>query len=484
MPARQCLPARQGKAGMILFFISILLLCADAGAMTESWNKENFEIIWHHSPPSGEFELYRKKVLKEKLISFSNLLDKILSRQNLPRLHIIARSFDDEAFFDRNRMEVHLPVSGDFNVENGISQLNRIFNFKEDVSSKKDYFGVPCKFGDGFLFSFHRRGKFYLSFESEKEFNLLLEEKNLFDSVKVSGRSAIFYRLGNSLWFIDIRRKKNFCYFSIPEGFGGKSAGSVPFLKAFDCDGKSIVICVGIGEKSNVILGKINQNPDIFFQDLPYKIEKIFINGETIIFFAALDSGKKVIGIGSKRFKKISKIYSYEKDVFPVGKYRKGMLVFSPAAERLEYIDARRSVLLTSNIKVKTVADETGVNYLAVIKDGSVNKEVEEILLTAAADNILFLKDSNRLNFILKNLEKNDFYSFHPVSSKEYLLLEIKDYLRRFIRYEVEGLLSQEQVLFDLRNRRRKVSLGILIFFLILLISLKIKTKIECRARL
>jgi len=463
-----------------LFFIAILFLYANAAATTESWNKENFEIIWHHPPPSGELELYENKVLKEKLISFSNFLDKILIHQNLPRLHIIARPFDGEAFFDRNRREVHLPVSGDFNVENGISRLNRIFNFKEDASlTKKDYFGEPRRFGDGFLFSFHRRGKFYLSFEGEKEFKLLLEEKDLFDSVKVSGSSVIFYRVGNSLWFIDIGRKKNFCYFSVPEGFGGQPADSVPFLKSFDCDGKSIVICVCTGEKSNVILGEINQRPDIFFQDLPYKIERIFINGETIVFFAALDSGKKVIGIGSRRLKKISKIYSYEKDVFPVGKYRKGMLVFSPGTKKLECINARRAALLTSNIKVKKVYDETGVNYLAVIKEGSLNKEVEEILLKTATDNILFLKDSNRLNFILKNLEKNDFYSFHPVSSKEYLLLEIKDYLRRFIRYEVEGLLSQEQVLFDLRNSRRKVSLGVSVFFLVLLIILKIKTKIK-----
>ena len=283
----------QGK----IFLVFVLLFAAEAVATTEKWNKENFEIIFQHPPPASDFESYRNEILKGKLVSFSNVLEDVLSRQSIHRLHIIAGA-SDKFFFDENRMEIHLPVCDDFNIENGISRITRIFEISEDTSFLKDYFGAPCRLRDGFLFGFQQSGKFYLAFEDGKKFNLLLEEKEPFDSVKAVSDSIILYRVANSLWFINADRRRNFCYFSIPEGFGGSSSGSVPFMSSFDCDGKNVAICVCSGEKSHIILGKIGQQPDILFQDLPYKIEKVFINGKTIAFFASLDSGKKIIGIG------------------------------------------------------------------------------------------------------------------------------------------------------------------------------------------
>ncbi|MFH1352615.1 MAG: hypothetical protein ABIH68_03460 [bacterium] len=454
------------------FLAAVLLLASAAFAVTEKWNKGNFEIIFQYPPPANDFESYRSEILKGKLVSFSNVLEDILSRKSIPRLHIIAGP-PDKFFFDENRMEIHLPVSDDFNIENGISLITRIFRISEDSSLLKDYFGTPCRFRDGFLFGFQRAGKFYLSFEDGEKLNLLLEENEPFDSVKAVSDSVIMYRSGNSLWVIDVNRKKNFCYFSAPVGFGGATSGGVPFMSSFDCDGENVAVCVCSGEKSHIILGKIGQRPDIFFQDLPYKIEKIFINGETIAFFATLDSGKKVVGIGSQRLKKISRIYSFGKNVLPLLKYKKGLLIFSPGAKKLEYIDADRSVLVTSKIRVKTIPAVTGVKYLAALRNDFLPEGIKKDLLSKSSERVLFLKDVNHLNFILKDIRKKVFYSFHPVSSEEYFLLEAKNYLRSFSRCVVSGLLTKEQLLFNKQNRRRKISLGISGFFIVLLTVLQ-----------
>jgi len=457
----------------VKFFLAVVfLLAADAWAETEKWNKENFEIIFNRPHPVDEFEAHRDKILKEKLVSFSNVLEDVLSRHSIQRLHIIAGQ-TDEFSFDENRMEIHLPVKDDFNIEEGVSRITQIFKIPEGASRSKDYFGTPCRFRNGFLFSFQRSGKFYLSFEDGQKSSLFLEEKEPFDSVTSVSESLILYRAANALWVIDAKRKKNYCYFSVPEGFGGSLSGSVPFLSSFDSDGENVAVCVCSGEKSHIILGKIGQKPDIFFQDLPYKIEKIFISGEIIAFFASLDSGKKVIGIGSHKLKKISKIYSYEKNVLPLLKYKDGLIVFSPRSKKLEYVNADRSVLLTSKIKVKTITDETGVKYLAAPKNNFLPSSIKKIILQKSSERVLFLKDVNHLNFVLKNIRKRVFHSFHPVSAEEYFLLEAKKHLRSFSRFQVSGLLTEEQLLFSKQNRRRKISFGISVFFVILLIVLQ-----------
>ncbi|MCD6311619.1 MAG: hypothetical protein J7M11_04080, partial [Elusimicrobia bacterium] len=216
----------------------------------ETRNRENFSVTWKYPKPSTHAEKYRLEILTKKIKSFSNLLDEILSRAGTERIKVRI-SPGNKNVFDRQRKTVFLEGGDGFSIKKSLDVIISGLGIKADYSGVRDYFGQPVPMDGAFLAFFQMNGKFYLALERNGKSSLLLEEEECFNYIKAAGKNYAAYRLGNSLWFVDIKKKKNFRYYttdSSPEkGWSGEL-----FLKTFDSDGKSCAVVAVSGRKSNI----------------------------------------------------------------------------------------------------------------------------------------------------------------------------------------------------------------------------------------
>ncbi|PIU18917.1 MAG: hypothetical protein COT16_00625 [Elusimicrobia bacterium CG08_land_8_20_14_0_20_44_26] len=455
-------------------FASQSLSVIKRDASQEVWNRESFRFVWNYEKPAGEGNIYRHKILRENIISFVNELAGLLPTGKAPRIEIEAGralSFS----IDKVRGEMKLGIDYGFDLNAAVERVRLAMGVAKKESEEKDYFGYPLKYRAGYILSFRRNGKFYLAYESGGKSSLLIEENNYFDSLKLFGSSLISYRMPDSLWFLDIRRKRNFRYFP-PPGKNVSDYGEGIFLNAFDSDGKNVVVVVLEKDVSHILLGPVKGIPEYFFVKLPYRINDVFLEGDKIFFIAHADAdkGKTIVAAASIKDKNIFQLHSFPGKVLPLCKYKGGLILFLPDSRKMEYIDEERLVHLPVKLKVKKISDEDGTKYLIAAKEDKLAVDIKETLLLKPSRNILFLEDVNELNFVYKNAASKDYYSFCPISSNEYILLEIKGHTRQFVSYGIEGLLLGKKLLLQKQNVGRKISIAVSLFFIAALVILQV----------
>ena len=129
-----------------------------------------------------------------------------------------------------------------------------------------------------------------------------------------------------------------------------------------------------------------------------------------------------------------------------------------------------RTTAFFGKSKIRVVKDAAGIKYIISAKTPSIG--VFEKISGGSFENALFL-DSNKFEYVTAVLAKKDFYSFNPVEGEEFFLLEQTGCVRRFALYSVEGLFSARQIRMMEQNRRRKISIAVSAFFLVMLFALK-----------
>ncbi|MBU4133887.1 hypothetical protein KKH42_01035, partial [bacterium] len=268
----------------------------------------------------------------------------------------------------------------------------------------------------------------------------------------------------DSLWFVNIKRKKNFRYYtttgSPDDGWWGEL-----FLKTFDSGGEFCAVVVISGGKSHILYGKLSGAPEILFSGLPYIIDKIYISGDKIIFSAQDGEDKTIIGVASASQKKIFNLYSISEQFIVMGKYSGGILLFYPRSQKITFLDEHHQSVLTSDIKVKKISDYDGIKYLIAPLSDNLGENIQKALLESYSPRAVYLSDVNHLNFLYKKLLSSDYYSFYPLAVDECVFLEKDGYTRKFKKYAIRGLLSEERLLFEKNNSRRKYSLALSAFF-------------------
>ncbi len=468
-----------------LFALIPAVSCFAAPEMVrEIRNRENFRVTWKYAKPGTGAEKYRAEILNKKIITFSNLLEGILSEAETERISVMILPLRKNAF-DRQRKTVFLEGGDDFNIKKSLDVIVSALGLKAeaecppgqnvrrggraDYSGIRDYFGRPIPLKESFLALFQMNGKFYLSIEKNGKSSLLLEEDECFNSIKSAGKNYAAYRLRNSLWFVDIKRKKNFRYYTT-DGSPDTGWSGELFLKTFDSDGKSCTIVVTSFGKSHILHGKFSAAPEILFADLPYIIDEIYITGDRIIFSAREGTDKTIIGVASARQKKIFNLYSISEKFVIMGKYSGGILLFYPRTGKISFLDERHQTVLTSDLRVKKIRDEAGIKYLIAPISDNLGEGVKKALLKSYSPRAVYLRDINHLNFLHKKLSSSDYCSFYPLSGDECVLLEKDGCTRKFKKYEVRGLLSEERLLFEEKNRRRKYALALSSFLAMLIL--------------
>ncbi|MCD6311253.1 MAG: hypothetical protein J7M11_02225, partial [Elusimicrobia bacterium] len=371
--------------------------------------------------------------------------------------------------FDRQRKTVFLEGGNGFNIKKSVDVIISGLGIKADYSGIRDYFGQPVPMNGAFLAFFQMNGKFYLASEKNGKSSLLLEEEAYFNSIQTAGKNFAAYRLRNSLWFVDIKKKKNFRYYTT-DGSPEKGWSGELFLKTFGSDGKSCAVVVVSGRKSNILHGKLAGAPEILFADLPYCIDKIYVTGDKIIFSAREGKGKAIIGVASAAQKKIFNLYSISGEFVVMGKYSGGILVFYPGSKEIAFFDERHRTVLVSDLKVKKIRVDEGVKYLIAPVSDNPAEDVKTALLKSSSPRAVYLCDVNHLNFLYEKLSSSDYCSFYPFSGDECVFLEKDGYTRKFKKYAVRGLLSEERLLFEKNNSRRKYALALSSFLAMLII--------------
>ncbi|PKM99659.1 MAG: hypothetical protein CVU78_05245 [Elusimicrobia bacterium HGW-Elusimicrobia-2] len=452
-----------------LFALIPAVLLASAPAMEkESVNREKFRITWQYPKPVTPEEKYRAIILSKKIFSFSNLLDKILSRGGSERISVLI-SPEHKNTFDRQRKTAFLEGGDRFDIKRSINAIVSGMGIAVDYSGVRDYFGRPVPHKGAFLALFQMNGKFYLAEEKNGKSSILLEESQYFNQVQSAGGDLAAYMLRNSLWFVDIKRKKNFLYYSCDSPISQGAVGKL-FLKAFDSDGISCAVVVISGGKSHILHGGISEKPEILFADLPYIIDEIYISGDRIIFSAADDTDRAIVGVASARQRKIFNLYSMAEDFIVLSKDSNGMLLFYPRSRRIAFLDEEHHTVLMSGLKVRKIRDDDGVKYLIAPSPGTPDEAAHGVLLKSHSPSAVYLRDENHLNFLRKQLSSAEYQAFYPLSSDEYVLLEKDAHTRKFKKYAVRGLLSAERLLFEKNNRRRKYALALSAFLATLIL--------------
>ncbi|MEA2082187.1 MAG: hypothetical protein U9O97_05565 [Elusimicrobiota bacterium] len=434
----------------------------------ETLNRANFRVTWKYPEPLTELEKYRAAIRNKKINSFSNLLDEILSRAGAERINVMIMPGVKNSF-DSQRKTVFLEAGDGFDIKKSLDVIISSLGIKADYSGIRDYFGRPVPMNGAFLAFFQMNGKFYLASEKNGKSSLLLEEEDYFNSINTAGKNFAAYRLRNSLWFVDIKKKKNFRYYTTDDSPEKGWSGEL-FLKTFDSDGQSCAVVVMSGGKSNILHGKLSGAPKILFADLPYSIDEIYVTGNKIIFSASAGKGRAIIGVASAGQKKIFNIYSINGEFIVMGKYSGGILVFYPGSKEIAFLDERHQTVLIRDLKVKKIRGDEGVKYLIAPDGENAGDDVKKALLKSFSPRAVYLRDENHLNFLYKKLSSSDHCSFYPLSGDECVLLEKDRYTRKFKKYAVRGLLSEERLLFENEKHRRKYALAVSALFVTLIL--------------
>jgi len=459
------------KAALFLFtFIPALLTASAAGTERESLNREKFRLTWQYPRPLTPAEEYQTGILSRKISSFSNLLDEILSRSGSERINVFIGT-GSKNFFDSQRKTLFLEGGAAFDIKKSLNVLSAGLGIPADYLGLRDYFGNPIPYRGAFLALFQMNGRFYLSEERNGKSSVLLEESQYFNQLQSAGGQLMAYRLRNSLWFVNIGRKKNFLYYSADDPSVSTSFGGDLFLKAFDSDGKSCAIAVVSGDKSHILHGRISGKPEILFADLPYDIDRIFISGDRIVFSATDETGRTIVGVASASQKKIFNLYSMAEEFVVLAKDSKGMYIFYPRSRRIAFLDEEHHTVLIFGMKAQKIRDGDGVKYLIAPKQDFLDESSLGALLESHSPSVMYLRDVNHLNFVKKQLSSCEQYSFYPLSADEYVILAKEGSTRKFTKYAVRGLLSEERLLFEKNNRRRKYALALLAFLAMLILT-------------